>query len=105
MARVLAIVSGSRDPLHDAGLLHGVRLQVLNRYRVAQRVFSVRAELSDCALGVQSGVPRWGAPAAFIQRWVQWDWRLGVQLCVERCRSVFVSQLLREDVYGEEEEA
>ena len=79
LARVLPIVPSPLHHPNDVGLLRRIRVPVLDSNRVAQRLLSFRAQLSDLAVGLQSCLPRRSAVVAFLQRWVPWDWRVDLQ--------------------------
>ena len=65
-------------------------------------MLSVRGQLPDGSAGLQSDVPHWRPVAAFLQRWVQRDWRVGVQFCPERGYSVALLEILRDNALEEE---
>ncbi|XVF59567.1 hypothetical protein PTKIN_Ptkin07bG0286300 [Pterospermum kingtungense] len=88
------LVSGPGDPVHDPGLLGGLRLQVLDRDRVTQSLFPLRFELPNPVAGLQPGLPCRGLDVAFHERWVQWDWSLGFELGLEWGYSVAVFEVL-----------
>ncbi|OMO56840.1 vacuolar protein sorting protein [Corchorus capsularis] len=52
MAGVFTVVSGAGDPVHDAGLRGGVRIQILDGNRVAERLLPFRIELPNPAVRV-----------------------------------------------------
>ncbi|KAJ6378715.1 hypothetical protein OIU78_028858 [Salix suchowensis] len=58
------------DSISNLGVLHCLRLQILDCCWFALRVFSFCGELPDCAAGMQCCLPCGGAFAAFHERWV-----------------------------------
>lgn len=66
-------------------------------------MLSLRRQLPDGAAGLQPGLPRWGPVAALLQRWVQRDWRVGVQFCAQRGYSVALLEVLCHNALEEEE--
>lgn len=65
MARIFSIISSDCNSSHHFSLLRRVRVPILDCYRSAERVFSVRRKLPDGVVELQSTVPRRCAIAAF----------------------------------------
>ncbi|TKY55792.1 Elongation of fatty acids protein 3 [Spatholobus suberectus] len=57
MARVLAVVSGPRNSLHDARVRHHLQVPVLDRHRVPQCVLPLHAQLPSRVARLQRGLP------------------------------------------------
>ncbi|KAL0380956.1 UNVERIFIED_CONTAM: Elongation of fatty acids protein 3-like [Sesamum angustifolium] len=64
LAGILAIFPSPGDSVNVAGIFHRVWVQILDGDRAAEGVFPVRRQLPDGSAELQSGVPRWRAPAA-----------------------------------------
>uniref|UniRef100_A0A6N2L9Y0 Uncharacterized protein n=1 Tax=Salix viminalis TaxID=40686 RepID=A0A6N2L9Y0_SALVM len=68
MARILPILPSPGDSISNLGVLHCLRLQILDCGGFALRLFSFCGELPDCAAGMQCCLPCGGAFAAFYER-------------------------------------
>ncbi|GAY39389.1 hypothetical protein CUMW_043990 [Citrus unshiu] len=103
LARIFAILSSRGYIADDAVVLRSIRIPILDGDRVAERVLSVCGELPGCSIGVQFDLPLWCASAARLERRLQRNWRLDFQFCAQCCDFVVVHELLREDVFEEQE--
>lgn len=103
VAGILAVVPSACHTIHDARLLGGFRLPILDRRWVAQRLLSLRNELPDFVAGLQSCFPCGCSFAALFEGRLQWNWSLGFQFSAQRCNFVAAVELLCQNAFGEVE--
>lgn len=100
LARIFAIFPNRGHSLHHAPPLPRLRLPILNRRRAAGRRLSVCAELPGGSPRLQLALPFWGFFISRSERWVQRNWRLGLQFCAELRHSFAVPQVLLGEALG-----